>query len=282
MCNGHLRRARTIERAFGIAFGEYFAAELAELTGAGLARDRRTGAGDGQRRSKCTPTGRLFIRNVCMVFDRYLRARTADGQARLQPHGMTARARRRRRRRHHRAVAARSRCSETARRRGRRSIVTVLDADTSRRPCPHHRRGRLHRRGRTQRVSRSRARDAGARSRARAGVAAGRGAGPKPSADSSSATAGCAACPNRRPPLVTSDALSFAASCDCWASRSRQDRPRAWTRRYTTSRAAASARKPPKCWSTPPSPEFRRATAARCRCDRSFRSWWRWSAITAA
>ena len=38
-----------------------------------------------------TPVGRLFVRNICMVFDRYLRARTAGTEAGLQPDGMTAR-----------------------------------------------------------------------------------------------------------------------------------------------------------------------------------------------
>ena len=36
MCNGHLD-VRDVEQRFGIAFDDYFAAELAELAGAGLA-----------------------------------------------------------------------------------------------------------------------------------------------------------------------------------------------------------------------------------------------------
>jgi oxygen-independent coproporphyrinogen-3 oxidase len=75
MCNNYLDFAG-VERTFHLNFREYFAPELAELTGAGSA------ATDGLVRVtegaiEVTPTGRLFIRNVCMVFDRYLRARTA-------------------------------------------------------------------------------------------------------------------------------------------------------------------------------------------------------------
>jgi oxygen-independent coproporphyrinogen-3 oxidase len=78
MCNNRLSFAE-IERAFDISFAQYFAAELAELTGAGSA------ATDGlvqvtDTGIEVTATGRLFIRNVCMVFDRYLRARTAEAR----------------------------------------------------------------------------------------------------------------------------------------------------------------------------------------------------------
>ena len=78
MCNSHLQMPE-IERAFGISFPQYFAAELAELTGAG------SPATDGLVRVTdsaidVTATGRLFIRNVAMVFDRYHRARTAEAK----------------------------------------------------------------------------------------------------------------------------------------------------------------------------------------------------------
>jgi len=64
-----------IERAFGIDFSAYFAEEIAELTAAD------SPATDGlvtvsPSAIDITPLGRLFVRNVCMVFDRYLRART--------------------------------------------------------------------------------------------------------------------------------------------------------------------------------------------------------------
>ena len=58
-----------VARAFGIDFGDYFFAELAEL-------DAMAGDGllirDG-REIMVTPKGRLLIRNICMVFDKYLR-----------------------------------------------------------------------------------------------------------------------------------------------------------------------------------------------------------------
>jgi oxygen-independent coproporphyrinogen-3 oxidase len=78
MCNFHLD-VREVERRFGVTFDRYFATELAELTGP------TSPAADGLVRVSAdaievTPTGRLFVRNVSMVFDRYLRARTAAAQ----------------------------------------------------------------------------------------------------------------------------------------------------------------------------------------------------------
>jgi len=74
MCNAHLTVGE-VERRFGITFAEYFAPELAELTGPQSAQ------ADGLVRItpeaiEVTALGRLLVRNVCMVFDRYLRART--------------------------------------------------------------------------------------------------------------------------------------------------------------------------------------------------------------
>ena len=78
MCNCHLD-LREVDRRFCISFQEYFSDELAELTADGSPTT------DGLVRVgldaiEVTPTGRLFIRNVCMVFDRYLRARTASAK----------------------------------------------------------------------------------------------------------------------------------------------------------------------------------------------------------
>ena len=58
-----------VERRFGIGFRDYFAAELAELTDLqadGLLELSKTDI-------QVLPPGRLLIRNICMVFDRYLR-----------------------------------------------------------------------------------------------------------------------------------------------------------------------------------------------------------------
>ena len=74
MCNGHLD-VRDVEHRFDIPFAGYFASELAELTGPD------SPASDGLVSVEpdaidVTPLGRLFVRNVCMTFDRYLPART--------------------------------------------------------------------------------------------------------------------------------------------------------------------------------------------------------------
>jgi oxygen-independent coproporphyrinogen III oxidase len=75
MCNGYLQ-IRDVERRYGIDFGQYFEPELNELTGADSpqADGLITVTGDAL---EVTPLGFLFVRNICMVFDRYLRARTA-------------------------------------------------------------------------------------------------------------------------------------------------------------------------------------------------------------
>jgi oxygen-independent coproporphyrinogen-3 oxidase len=67
MCQFELSTA-AIEQAFPIAFGAYFASEMTAL--AGLAADGLVEIGGGWL--SVTPKGRLLIRNVCMVFDRYL------------------------------------------------------------------------------------------------------------------------------------------------------------------------------------------------------------------
>ena len=74
MCNGHLD-VREVEARFGVAFADYFAAELAELAAPGS--PQADGLVEvGPDALDVTPVGRMFVRNVCMVFDRYLRART--------------------------------------------------------------------------------------------------------------------------------------------------------------------------------------------------------------
>ena len=59
-----------LEKRFGIAFARYFASELSEL--ATMARDGLLRIEDGV--IAVTPAGKLLVRNICMVFDRYLRA----------------------------------------------------------------------------------------------------------------------------------------------------------------------------------------------------------------
>jgi oxygen-independent coproporphyrinogen III oxidase len=63
-----------IAREFAIDFDEYFAAEIERLTepsGDGLVRL-------GADEIRVTPLGRIFIRNIAMVFDRYLRDQQMD------------------------------------------------------------------------------------------------------------------------------------------------------------------------------------------------------------
>lgn len=67
LCHGVIRKAE-IEAEFGITFDDYFAAELARL--AEFANDRLLSLTEEEIR--VTLLGRIFIRNVAMVFDRYL------------------------------------------------------------------------------------------------------------------------------------------------------------------------------------------------------------------
>lgn len=75
MCNFRVDTA-DVERRFAIDFAGYFAPELAELTAAESAATDGLVTVTGSA-IEVTPLGRLFVRNVCMVFDTYLRARTA-------------------------------------------------------------------------------------------------------------------------------------------------------------------------------------------------------------
>ncbi|MBI3574417.1 MAG: oxygen-independent coproporphyrinogen III oxidase [Gammaproteobacteria bacterium] len=70
ICHFNLR-FRAAERAFGIVFREYFARELGEL--AAMQQDGLLTLGENF--IEVLPAGKLLIRNVCMVFDRYLRER---------------------------------------------------------------------------------------------------------------------------------------------------------------------------------------------------------------
>lgn len=73
MCNLRLEVADT-ERRFGIDFAQTFATELERLTGpdSPVAHGLLTITPE---RLRVTPRGRLFVRNICMEFDRYLDAR---------------------------------------------------------------------------------------------------------------------------------------------------------------------------------------------------------------
>ena len=65
---------REIESEFGITFDEYFAAELERLE---EPRDDGLVTLDAGE-IRVTPLGRIFIRNVAMIFDRYLHEQQMD------------------------------------------------------------------------------------------------------------------------------------------------------------------------------------------------------------
>jgi len=76
MCNFHLDR-REIETRFGIDFGSYFAPELAALA----SPDGPVAHGFLEIHPdhlEVVGNGRLFVRNVAMVFDRYLKTKGKD------------------------------------------------------------------------------------------------------------------------------------------------------------------------------------------------------------
>ncbi len=76
MCNFYLDK-RAVNDRFGIDFDRYFAGELAELG----APDGPVAHGFltlGEQALELTPRGRLFVRNIAMIFDRYLKQKAAD------------------------------------------------------------------------------------------------------------------------------------------------------------------------------------------------------------
>jgi oxygen-independent coproporphyrinogen-3 oxidase len=74
MCNFRID-PHALGSRFGIAFDDYFARELDELS-AGPMADGLIARQDGVY--EVTPAGRLLVRNIAMIFDRYLRARTTQ------------------------------------------------------------------------------------------------------------------------------------------------------------------------------------------------------------
>lgn len=74
LCNNHLE-SRTIEQAFGIKFIDYFAEELDRLNGLREDGVVKVLYGDNDDvQIEITEAGRLLVRCVCMVFDKYLTA----------------------------------------------------------------------------------------------------------------------------------------------------------------------------------------------------------------
>lgn len=76
MCNFHVSHA-DVERRFSIDFAQYFESEvdaLGELQDAGFVSLTETEV-------RVTDTGRVFVRNVCMEFDRYLKRPKTEAPA---------------------------------------------------------------------------------------------------------------------------------------------------------------------------------------------------------
>ena len=80
MCNFELATA-SLEQAYPIRFSQYFAKELAQLK---ALEDDGLVTYDGAWLS-VTLKGRLLIRNICMVFDRYLGMPRASQESGVQP-----------------------------------------------------------------------------------------------------------------------------------------------------------------------------------------------------
>jgi oxygen-independent coproporphyrinogen-3 oxidase len=76
MCNAYVDR-RTVNDRYGIDFDRYFETELRELASPdGLVEHGFLTL--SPEAVRLTPLGRLFVRNVAMVFDRYLREKKTD------------------------------------------------------------------------------------------------------------------------------------------------------------------------------------------------------------
>jgi oxygen-independent coproporphyrinogen-3 oxidase len=74
MCNFRVD-PQALESRFGIRFDDYFAAELGELAAGPIADGLIERHDDG---FEVTPAGRLLVRNIAMIFDRHLRARSTQ------------------------------------------------------------------------------------------------------------------------------------------------------------------------------------------------------------
>ncbi len=74
MCNFRIE-PQALDARFGIVFDDYFARELDELATGPMADGLITRQGGA---FEVTPAGRLLVRNIAMIFDRHLRARTTE------------------------------------------------------------------------------------------------------------------------------------------------------------------------------------------------------------
>ena len=245
---------------------------LRRLLRAGARRARRPGAAAadglveiGRRRiERDADSGRLFVRNVCMVFDRYLRARTAGRQARLQPHRMTPRKSWSSEPASLACAAAVRAAAPRARAGAAREARRCRVLEARRIPAGTHTRIRKNgfrvEAGPNGWLDRDRGADA-VQALVESGwlIVAPRGEAPLHRAR----TAGCVACPQSPAHAADHRALSLRGrpAGAGRAVRARSDRA-ASRRRSTSSRAAVSAARRRRCSSIPPSRASPPATAA--------------------
>ena len=78
MCNFRVN-ARQVSELFKIDFHNYFGSEIDELRAPGGQAEQGFVSVE-QDGVEVLPLGRLFVRNVCMVFDAYLKKKNGDGQ----------------------------------------------------------------------------------------------------------------------------------------------------------------------------------------------------------
>ena len=78
MCNFFVDK-HVVDKQFGVRFDEYFARDLAELA----APDGQASSGFislGRDAVTVEPLGKLFVRNVAMVFDQYLASKNPEAK----------------------------------------------------------------------------------------------------------------------------------------------------------------------------------------------------------
>jgi hypothetical protein len=275
MCNAHLDVAR-VERMFGIRFRDYFGAEVGELTGTDSPRQTASSAHDDAL--EVTPVGRCSSATSawCSIATcaRERRRRSRCSAARYERRA----SRRDRGWRRNRSVTGVA-LKQAAAAERRPVHITLLEAG----PAGGHAQtvhedgyviekgpnGFLNREPATLDLVKalgleSRLIPARPEARRRYILREGR----------------LCRAPESPQTLIATRALSLAGKLACLESRSPAAPSRAWTKLFTTSRAAALAVRRRKCSWTRPCPGSQRATAARSRWPHSFRPWSRWNAST--
>ena len=79
MCNFAVDKDE-VERRFAVDFDRYFEGRSPRLAEEAAANARQPRRRRGPNCCASPTTGRIFVRNVCMAFDRYLEARQSAGR----------------------------------------------------------------------------------------------------------------------------------------------------------------------------------------------------------